>query len=234
MNRKPLPVFFVVLLALAMIFSGCRRSASPELPDEEGLAQEAAGNVTPVAPEEPAEPPVDPVDELVPPPTEDPTPEPVEEPTEVPPLEPTVEPPAEPTEPAEPPAEPPTEPAEPAEPVAAGPGKHIVQPGENLFRIALRYSTTVGVLANANGIANPARIYVGQELVIPDGEPGTPPPSPPPANGTGDIVHEVQPGENLFRIALRYNYDQFYIARYNGISNPAMIYAGQRIRIPRQ
>jgi nucleoid-associated protein YgaU len=44
---------------------------------------------------------------------------------------------------------------------------HVVQPGENLFRIALKYGTTWPVLAAANNITNPNLIYVGQVLIIP-------------------------------------------------------------------
>ncbi|NBD35790.1 MAG: LysM peptidoglycan-binding domain-containing protein, partial [Chloroflexi bacterium] len=110
----------------------------------------------------------------------------------------------------------------------SAPQTHIVQAGENLFRIALRYGTTVERLAQVNGITNPARIYVGQKLTIP----GTGDSEPPPPSGDGVTTHVVQPGENLFRIALRYNYDYFYLARYNGISNPATIYPGQKITIP--
>lgn len=44
---------------------------------------------------------------------------------------------------------------------------HVVQPGENLFRIALRYGVDMNELAAANGITDPTRIYVGQVLVIP-------------------------------------------------------------------
>ena len=50
---------------------------------------------------------------------------------------------------------------------AQGTTVHVVQPGENLFRIALRYGIPLDTLAAANGISNPALIYVGQELVIP-------------------------------------------------------------------
>ena len=46
---------------------------------------------------------------------------------------------------------------------------HLVQPGENLFRIALRYGTTVQAIAAANGIADPTRIFAGQRLIIPVG-----------------------------------------------------------------
>jgi LysM repeat protein len=44
---------------------------------------------------------------------------------------------------------------------------HIVQPGENLFRIALRYGTTVSVLSAINHIGNTRLIYVGQIIYLP-------------------------------------------------------------------
>lgn len=57
---------------------------------------------------------------------------------------------------------------------------HIVQPGETLTRIALRYGVSVWAIANANGLTNINRIYVGQRLVIPSGATPPPPPPPPP------------------------------------------------------
>jgi LysM repeat protein len=102
----------------------------------------------------------------------------------------------------------------------------VVQRGENLFRIALRYGTTVQAIASANGIANPSLIYVGQTLTIPSS--GTEPPSPP----AGGTTYTVQPGDNLFRIALRYNISYLYLAQYNGIASPSNIYVGQVLRIP--
>jgi uncharacterized protein YraI len=44
---------------------------------------------------------------------------------------------------------------------------HVVQRGENLFRIALRYEVTIEALAVTNGIAYPWTIYAGQTLLIP-------------------------------------------------------------------
>jgi lipoprotein-anchoring transpeptidase ErfK/SrfK len=44
---------------------------------------------------------------------------------------------------------------------------HVVRRGENLFRIAQRYGTTVQAIASANGIRNPNLIYAGQRLRIP-------------------------------------------------------------------
>jgi LysM repeat protein len=108
---------------------------------------------------------------------------------------------------------------------AQGTTIHIVQPGENLFRIALRYGVTVDALAEVNGLSNISRIYVGQRLTIPDGSTTSPPQS---SSG----VHIVQRGENLFRIALRHGVTYQAIAAANGIANPNHIYVGQRLVIP--
>lgn len=100
---------------------------------------------------------------------------------------------------------------------------HIVQPGENLYRIALKYGTTSAAIAAANNIVNPNMIYAGQKLII---STGTTPP------GTGTRYHVVQPGESLWSIALKYGTTPWKIAAANGISNIHYIYAGQTLRIP--
>lgn len=46
---------------------------------------------------------------------------------------------------------------------------HIVQPGENLFRIAQRYGVTVDDIVAANNLPDRGQIYVNQELIIPCG-----------------------------------------------------------------
>ncbi|WP_162910054.1 LysM peptidoglycan-binding domain-containing protein [Aggregatilinea lenta] len=56
---------------------------------------------------------------------------------------------------------------QPSAALAQGGPTHTVQSGENLFRIALQYGTTVDALAMANGITNAATIYAGQVLLIP-------------------------------------------------------------------
>jgi LysM repeat protein len=43
---------------------------------------------------------------------------------------------------------------------------YIVRPGDNLFRIALRYRTTINAIARRNGIKNTRVIRVGQRLRI--------------------------------------------------------------------
>ena len=100
---------------------------------------------------------------------------------------------------------------------------HVVQPGENLFRIALKYGTTVEAISAANSIVNPSLIFAGQKLTIPSG--GAPP-------SCAARYHKVQPGETLSGIALKYGTAPWTIAAANGISNINYIYAGQTLRIP--
>ncbi|WP_245530707.1 LysM peptidoglycan-binding domain-containing protein [Alicyclobacillus acidocaldarius] len=45
--------------------------------------------------------------------------------------------------------------------------KYIVQPGDTLGNIAVKYDTTVSAIVRANGIKNPNMIYPGQVLKIP-------------------------------------------------------------------
>ncbi|HSG15762.1 MAG TPA: LysM peptidoglycan-binding domain-containing protein, partial [Anaerolineae bacterium] len=64
------------------------------------------------------------------------------------------------------PVEQPTD--EPAQPVQPGVEQtHVVQSGENLYRIGLRYGCSVLELSTYNGIANPHWIYAGQTIRIP-------------------------------------------------------------------
>lgn len=118
---------------------------------------------------------------------------------------------------------------------------HTVQAGENLTRIALKYGTTVQAIVQANNITNPNLVFVGQVLTIPGagitptlqptGTVSAPPPQPTTAPAS-ETIHVVQPGENLFRVALKYGLSTAFLASYNGITNPNLIYVGQRIRIP--
>jgi lipoprotein-anchoring transpeptidase ErfK/SrfK len=51
--------------------------------------------------------------------------------------------------------------------IPAAQATHIVQAGETLGRIAVRYSVTTADIVAANGLANPDQIFVGQALYIP-------------------------------------------------------------------
>ncbi|MCL4254257.1 MAG: LysM peptidoglycan-binding domain-containing protein, partial [Anaerolineae bacterium] len=114
---------------------------------------------------------------------------------------------------------------------------YVVQAGDNLFRIALRFGTTYQALASENGIANPRLIYVGQTLRIPSTSTTTPAPTTPaPATATpvpSGNTYAVQRGESLGRIAARYNTTVAAILAVNpNITNPNIVYVGQVINLP--
>jgi len=206
----------VVLVVLALVVSGCKgRKAIPDLPaEEEMLLLEAEGNSTALAP---ATATATVADGTLPPSSEgaaeSATTTQTEESTQ-----PTATEASSAGEAATPQVEATVESSIAATPAVSSTGAkiHVVQVGQNLFRIALMYGTSVEAIAAANNITNPAILSVGQELQIP----------------SATSAPAETPGDNLFRIAMRYGVDQYYLARYNGIDNPAMIYVGQVIRIP--
>jgi LysM repeat protein len=123
------------------------------------------------------------------------------------------------------------------------PTRHTVQAGENLFRIALKYNVNVGDLAAVNGITDVTRIYVGQVLVIPGAgeapapvnnpvteQPSDPQPvTNPPAGGT---YYVVQRGDTLKSIADRFGVTFQQLIQANNLTNPNVIYVGQRLFVP--
>lgn len=122
---------------------------------------------------------------------------------------------------------------------AGQPTTHTVQEGETIDSISQQYGVSPEEIAAANNLTTPSALVAGQVLVIPApaavvvAEPTAVPAQPEqPAPTTGEQVHVVQPGENLFRISLAYGKTVAEVAAYNGIANPNFIYPGQVIRIP--
>ncbi len=79
-----------------------------------------------------------------------------------------------------------------------------IQPGDDLFRIGLRYGVSYRYLASLNGIPNPNLIFAGTPLAVPCASNPGPVPIATPANCAPSQTYVVQPGNNLFRIALAY------------------------------
>lgn len=107
---------------------------------------------------------------------------------------------------------------------------YVVQWGDTLFSIAVRFNTTVQAIAQANNISNPNLIFAGQTLIIPTG--GTVPPTAPPSTPGGTVIYTVQPGDYLAKIARQFNTTVSAIVAANNIPNPNLIFPGQQLVIP--
>ena len=82
---------------------------------------------------------------------------------------------------------------------------YVVQAGDNLFRIGLKYGIAWTQIAEANGILNPTQLKVGQELKIPVEAP----------DPTPQTTHLVKSGETLFLISLQYGMAWTAVAEAN-------------------
>ncbi|MBU5364303.1 LysM peptidoglycan-binding domain-containing protein [Enterococcus devriesei] len=93
---------------------------------------------------------------------------------------------------------------------------HVVQSGETLSGIASKYGTTYQSLASLNGLGNPNYIYAGQQLKV---------------NGTASATrsYTVRSGDNLSSIASKLGTTYQALAQKNGLSNPNLIYPGQKL-----
>ena len=106
-----------------------------------------------------------------------------------------------------------------AQPVQSSDTTYIVQDGDTLSEIALRFGTTYQHLAAINGISNPDIIHAGQEIHI-DG-----------SESTSDEYYTIQPGDTLSGIAARYETTWQWLAEINGIDTPDLIHPGTTIRV---
>ena len=106
---------------------------------------------------------------------------------------------------------------------------YVVRPGDTASDIAVRHGTTVAALLDANRMAAPELIRVGQMLQIPDASLALPAY----ARGAGDSeTYRVGRGEGVFDAARRFGVDPTALARTNGIGVNAPIAEGDELIVP--
>ena len=91
---------------------------------------------------------------------------------------------------------------------------YTVEPGDNLYAISRKYSTTVSAIREMNDMGNSSNIKVGQKLKIP-GE-ATPAPSGPKVE---EIIHVVKRGEGLWDISRQYGVTIEDIVKWNNLKD---------------
>ncbi|ULT56614.1 LysM peptidoglycan-binding domain-containing protein [Neobacillus drentensis] len=106
-----------------------------------------------------------------------------------------------------------------SQPESSPPSTYTVQPGDTLSKIAARFGATVKDLVKLNNIENPNLIYVGQILRLPDN------------HSSGPVYYQVKSGDTLSQIALVFGISVAQLQAWNGINDPDVIIAGQKIRV---
>jgi LysM repeat protein len=109
---------------------------------------------------------------------------------------------------------------------------HTVAPGDNIFRLAVRYRTTTASIARLNGISNVRKLSVGRGLAIQTCDRAGGLVSGGGGGGTGaGRRYVVRAGDNLFRIGVRFGTTAEHIRAANGLSG-YNIAPGQVLVIP--
>ena len=97
----------------------------------------------------------------------------------------------------------------------------VIQRGDTLSELAIKYNTTVARIVELNNIANPNLIYAGENLIVPSEN-----------SISGNEIYIVRAGDTLSSIATQYHTTVVAIANANQIRNVNLIYVGQKLYIP--
>ncbi|MFM7239498.1 MAG: LysM peptidoglycan-binding domain-containing protein [Cyanobium sp.] len=106
-----------------------------------------------------------------------------------------------------------------------------VRTGETLSEIAERHGVSLSRLMQANGIAKPDHVEIGQRLTIP-GSGSTARSASSPGGTQGTAPYTVKSGETLSEIADRFNTTTARLIQINRISDPDLVMSGTRLQVP--
>ena len=109
--------------------------------------------------------------------------------------------------------------------------RHKVAGGDTLFALARRYNTTIEAIAAANALPSAHVLRIGQELIMPVGATATAA-APAARRPAATVTYEVQNGDTLFALALRYNTTVDAIVAVNGLPSAHRLRLGQRLVVP--
>jgi peptidoglycan endopeptidase LytE len=112
---------------------------------------------------------------------------------------------------------------------------YTVVAGDTLAVIASRFNTTPEGIVQLNGLKDPNKLALGQQLKIPGKAPSA---------GTGSTstgttgtsgatsTYTVQAGDTLGKIAARYGTTVTALLQLNGLTNPDILAIGQKLKVP--
>ena len=105
---------------------------------------------------------------------------------------------------------------------------HTVAPGDTLLELAIRYKVSMDDLTLWNGLED-GSIQEGQKLTLfvsPEREPEDNAPE------LKTVEYEVQPGDTLLKIALKFTTTRDQLLEINKIKDPNHIFVGQKLKVP--
>ena len=106
------------------------------------------------------------------------------------------------------------------------PRLHVVLPGESLWTIARQYGTTVGALAQANGLRTDRALPADRKLTIPQAVSSKSP------GALARSFYTVRRGDSLSRIAKRFGTTPEALAKANGLRLNGILREGVRLEVP--
>lgn len=125
---------------------------------------------------------------------------------------------------------------------------HTVRRGDTVFDLARLYGSSIEAILVANGLPDNGFISINQALIIPvlvtvpatpvpqptsaPSQPGNPPSPVVTAPPAGTAIYQVGRGDTLASISASFNTTVGAIVQLNGITNPNLIYIGQRLLVP--
>lgn len=109
---------------------------------------------------------------------------------------------------------------------------HVVAEGDTLSAIAAARQVRIESLVALNQLSDPSTIRPGQKLRLPKEVVIETQPTVVEAKPVKPVRHTVRPGENLYRISLRYGVDLNVLLAANPAIDPHKLRVGQKVRIP--
>ncbi|WNF23857.1 LysM peptidoglycan-binding domain-containing protein [Mesobacillus jeotgali] len=101
---------------------------------------------------------------------------------------------------------------------------YTVVSGDTLWKIAAKFNTTISEIVKLNNLDPNKYLFIGQKLKVPAADSPEPAPQP--------VIHSVQSGDTLWKIAQKYGTTIDSIVKANNLDPAKYLYIGQKLTIP--